>query len=150
CLLLLIVTGTVHCWRRERWLCAGLIAGLLFYKPQLGAVLAAVLVVSGGWRAAAGLAISGSAVLVATLLTLPGALSAFLQRLPINVAILQEQGRYVWERHVTLKAFWRLLVQGDAVGPMAWWAVALHLTTVGLAGGCLIAWIWKIRRDDTP
>lgn len=150
CLSLLIVAGTVTCWRRGWWLSAGLTAGLLFYKPQLGAVLAAVLVASGGWRAAAGLAMAGFTVLIATMLSLPGALGAFLQRLAHNVALLQEQTQYVWDRHVTLKAFWRLLLQGDAIGPMSSWAIALQLATVVLVGACLVAWIWKSRRDRLP
>src|SRR5213082_1083303 len=41
---------------------AGLTGGLLIYKPQLAAVLAMVMVLDLGWRAAAGFAISAFAL----------------------------------------------------------------------------------------
>ena len=50
---LLILTAVVACWRAERGVVAGLVGGLLFYKPQLAAaVLATVMVVDLGWGAA--------------------------------------------------------------------------------------------------
>src|SRR6185436_1973775 len=51
---LLILSATVWFWRKGSALWAGMICGLLFYKPQLGAIVAVVLVLSLGWRALAG------------------------------------------------------------------------------------------------
>ncbi len=54
CASLLLVTLTVTAWRSGRGFLAGLVAGLLFYKPQLAAVLALALVASLGWRSGLG------------------------------------------------------------------------------------------------
>ena len=115
CTSLLLLTGTVTAWRARRAFAAGLIAGLLFYKPQLGTVLGAMLIVSLGRRAVTGLVVTGSALLLVTLLTMPGALGQFLHQMPLNVRFVQEACVYPWERHATFKAFWRLLVQGPGI-----------------------------------
>src|SRR6185436_2392809 len=100
--------------------------GLLFYKPQLGAIVAAALVLQSGWKPLLGLAITGTVLLAITLLTLPHALTDFLHKLPGNVVYMQVEHRYMWDRHVTLKAFWRLMMQGYAIGPMTTLATALY------------------------
>ncbi len=45
---LLLLSVVVTFWRAQRGVAAGLVAGLLFYKPQLAAVLGVMLVVSLG------------------------------------------------------------------------------------------------------
>jgi hypothetical protein len=117
CTSLLIVTLVITAWRANRPLLAGLIAGLMAYKPQHAVVLGGMLVLALGWRAMLGLAITGSSLLLVTLLTLPGSLGDFLHKMPRNIKFVQEQCVYLWERHTTLKAFWRLLLQGNEVGP---------------------------------
>ena len=74
CISLLILSTTVALWRSNRALAAGAVAGLLFYKPQLAAIVATALVLSCGGRALAGLAMTGTALLLTTVITLPGAL----------------------------------------------------------------------------
>ena len=147
CLSLLILSATVALWRGGRFFFAGAIAGLLFYKPQLGAVVAAVMIVCCGWRALAGLAMTGAMLLVATLATLPGTLTAYIQQMPGNLAFMQVQQPYARERHVTLKAFWRLLVQGHATGEMSSLAMMLYITTALLLAACVAACIWKLRQS---
>lgn len=117
CTSLLIVTLAVTAWRADKPLVAGLVAGLLAYKPQHAVVIGGMLVLATGWRAMLGLAITGTSLLLVTLITLPGSLGDFLSRMPQNVRYVQEQSVYLWERHATLKAFWRLLLQGTEVGP---------------------------------
>jgi hypothetical protein len=148
CVSLLIVSAAVALWRRGRGLAAGAVVGLLFYKPQLSALLAAALVVSCGWRAVAGLAMTGSAVLLATSLTLPGTILYFLRKLPANIHIMQVERVYLWDRHVTLKAFWRLLVQGFDVGEATRLTQVLYLITAAAAAACLVAMIFKLRRRE--
>ena len=46
CTSLLLVTLVVVFWRKEQAVLAGLVTGLLFYKPQLGAVVTAMVVLS--------------------------------------------------------------------------------------------------------
>ena len=116
CTSLLLLTLTVTFWRRRRALLAGLVGGLMFYKPQVAAVLAIVLAIDLGWRAIAGYAITGAALLAINLIALPGTLADYLQRLPENIHSFQTGTAYPWEQHVTLKAFSRLLLQGHSLG----------------------------------
>ena len=114
---LLMLTGVVMCWRSGRPLFAGLLAGLLFYKPQLGAVVAIALVATIGWRAALGLAITGLSLLLINLVTLPGSLTDFFVKMPANLRWLQEEHIYAWQRHATFQGFWRTLLQWGQAGP---------------------------------
>jgi hypothetical protein len=122
-LLLIAVT----CWRQGKTFAAGLLTGLLFFKPQLAAVFAIVLVLATGWRALAGIALTGTALLLITLLTLPGCLGDFLHRLPPILHWLQMESPFNWGRQVTFQSFWRLLIQGHVRGETSalakafWW-----------------------------
>jgi hypothetical protein len=129
---LLLLTLLVTAWRSGRAFTAGMVAGLMFYKPQLALVLSAVLVLSLGRRALLGLCVTGAALLLVTVVTMPGALGEFLRQMPLNLRQVQDQHVYLWERHATFKAFWRLLLQGRAVGAPSGWVIAL-------AGVCMAA-----------
>ena len=109
---LLLLLISVTCWRADKGFAAGAVLGLLFFKPQLAAVLALVLVVGMGWRALAGLAVTGAALLAITLITMPGCLSDYFHRLPPILHWLQMELPYNWGRQVTFQSFWRLLIQG--------------------------------------
>jgi hypothetical protein len=147
CVSLLLVCATISLWRGEQLILAGAACGLLFYKPQLGAILAIALILSRGLKPLAGLAITGTALLAVTLLTLPGTLGAFLHHLPTNLTIMQIDRPYLWDRHVTLKAFWRLLIQGDATGDLWTSTRVLWILTTTLAAACLLATILRTRRS---
>ena len=47
---------------------------------------------------------------------MPGALENYLHQLPVNVHAMQIERTYLWERHVTLKSFWRMLIHGREAG----------------------------------
>ena len=150
CTSLLLLTGMVALWRTGESFGAGLVGGLLFYKPQLAAVLAIILVLDRGWRAAAGLAIAGAALLLINLVALPGTLTDYLHRLPANLNLVQSQSGYPWERHVTFQAFGRLLLQGRDPGE-TWWSVAgLAAAGILIVAGLLVAVCraGTARRDD--
>ncbi len=114
---LLFLTTTVWFWRTDRPLLAGLVCGLLFYKPQLGAAIAAVLCLTEGRRAILGVCLTGTALVLVNMLTMPGTLHEFVYHMPQNLKWIQEQNTYLWGRHVTFKAFWRYTVQGNSIGP---------------------------------
>ena len=114
---LLILTGSVWVWRQGKGLLAGLVGGLLFYKPQLAIVLAAVMVIDLGWDAVMGFVLTGAALLTINLAVLPGTLGQFLHQVPANLQFVQEQSAYPWTRHVTLKALLRVMIQGTDIGP---------------------------------
>ena len=141
---LLLVTLLVTAWRSGRAFTAGAVAGLLFYKPQLAVVIAAVLVLSLGRRALLGLCVTGAGLLLVTLLTMPGALGDFFRQMPLNVRLVLEQHVYLWERHATFKAFWRLLIQGRAAGATSGWVMALSaLCMAGVGAGLALVSGWR-------
>ena len=134
CISLALVTGLMLAWRSKHGLLAGVLAGILFYKPQLALLLSAALVVSLGWRPLVGLGMSGAILLLVTVTTLPGSLGHFLHEMPANLHYAQTQATYNWDRHVTFLAFWRLLVQGTTRGEMSnWVAVLAALSTAAIA-----------------
>ncbi len=143
---LLLLTVTVMLWRSERKLLAGIVGGLLFFKPQLGAVVALAMVVDLGWTALLGLGVTGAVLILTTLIAMPGSAGDWLHQLPANVRWMQIDHAYLWERHVTIKAFWRLLLQGREAGEP--WMLTTALTWISLAavGGGLLFTIFRSRR----
>lgn len=137
CMSLALLTVTVVLWRARRPLAAGLAGGLLFYKPQIALVLAAVMLLDLGWRAALGYAITVVILLGLNLLILPGSLTTFLHQLPLNLDVVQSQIGYPWERHVTFKAFWRVLIQGNEAGMTCRLASSLGVACAGMMGALL-------------
>ena len=145
---LLVLTVTVALWRTDKKFLAGIVGGLLFYKPQLGAVVAVAMVVDLGPIALGGLTVTGFFLLGTTLAILPGSLQDWLQQLPANVRWMQVEHAYLWERHVTLKAFWRLLLQGREAGEASLLTTALTWISLAAVGGGL-GWT-VIRRWTSP
>lgn len=144
---LLLVTIAAAAWRDGRTFTASACLGLLLYKPQLAAALAVVLVLHRGWRAGVGLAYVAAVVVVLTTEAMPGALTDYLHRLPHNLHALQVEQTYLWERHVTLKAFWRLLVQGRGPGETT---AAVHVLTWITAAPLLIGLPFAALRTRSP
>jgi len=138
---LMLLCIVVTLWRGGQSLAAGLVCGLMFYKPQLGAVVAIVLCLSQGRRALLGVALTGAALLLVNVVSMPGTIHEFVFHMPQNLHWMQEENHYRWERHVTFKGFWRLTFQGWANGPTApivyvfWGACELAL----LAGMAAVA-----------
>lgn len=143
----LLLSLTVLAWRTRRGMLAGAMCGLLFYKPQLALLVAGMLVLTLGWRPLLGLGCSGAALLAVTVITLPGALGDFATTMPNNLAYAQQQLVYLWDRHATVKAFWRLLLQGYETGP-AWWVVdGLTILCAGGLGALLVMAGMRWRRS---
>jgi hypothetical protein len=135
---LLLLAAAVTCWRAGMPFGAGMIAGLLFYKPQLALVFSVVLVAHQGRRAALGLGVTGLVTLLVTLAYMPGALPEYVHALPVNVDWIQNQLQYNWGRQATFLGFWRLLLQGRQVGP-PWLIVRVLWATSALAVAAALA-----------
>jgi hypothetical protein len=116
---LLLLAGAVLAWRARRAVFAGLFIGLLAYKPQLAALVGVIALIDLGWRVFAGAALSGGILALSAILTMPGIVGTYRTALPRLLHFMQVEHVYLWERHVTLKAFWRLLLQGNAPGEVA-------------------------------
>jgi hypothetical protein len=145
CMSLLLLSVTVVLWRAGKPLAAGLAGGLLFFKPQLALVLAAVMLLDLGWRAALGYAITGTILLALNLLVLPGTLGAFVHQVPLNLDLVQSQSGYPWERQLTFKAFWRVLIQGNDPGATQWPAGSLGILCSCALGAMLARTTLKAR-----
>lgn len=143
---LLLVSIAAIAWRGGQTFTASVCLGLLLYKPQLAAVLAVVLVLHRGWRAGAGLVYVGFVILLLTNATMPAALSDYLYRLPQNLHVVQVEQTYLWERHVTLNAFWRLLLQGRGPGETTGW---VHAMTIVTAAPLLLGLAFAARRPHS-
>jgi hypothetical protein len=147
CLTLLLLTITVGLWRSRRAVAAGAVAALLLYKPQHAVVIAMALTASLGLPAAAGFVATGAALAVLTFITMPGAMSDYVHKLPRILAVMQELSPYAWDRHVTLKAFWRLLFQGTNPGPTQWITTICWWTSEVAVIGLLSQIAIQTRRD---
>jgi hypothetical protein len=145
---LLLLTAAVWFWRGGQALRAGLVGGLLFYKPQLGAVVAAVMIFDLGPQAIGGFAITGIGLLAVTVLAMPGSLGDWIHGLPANVRWMQIDHDYLWERHVTIKAFWRLLFQGRAAGEPFWATTILTDACLAAVVGAGLWAVWMSRLAD--
>ncbi len=142
---LLLLTLVVTAWRQRSAVLAGVWCGLLFYKPQLAAVIAGMLVLTLGLRVIYGLGAVGLVLTLITLFTMPGVLEDYLVKLPAILNYMQVEHAYLWERHVTLKAFWRLLFQGRDAGAALPVVQILWLTSCGtIVLGLIGAW-WRTR-----
>ena len=142
---LLLLTATCALWRSKRGMLAGLVGGLLFFKPQLGLVIAGVMLLDLGIPAFIGLCITGVALLAINCIVLPGTLGDWLHQLPANVHWMQVERAYLWERHVTLKAFWRLLLQGRDAGEPTLLTTALTDLSIATFGLRLLIAVWRSR-----
>jgi hypothetical protein len=140
CVSLLLLCAVVTAWRRQRDALAGVLCALMFYKPQLAAVLAVMLVLDRGPRALLWMSCTLGAIFFLAAVTMPGAIGDYARLVPANIRAIQFDRTYLWERHVTLLAMWRLLVQGRAPGETALIVTALTwLTCAAVAGGLLWA-----------
>ena len=71
----------------------------------------------------------------------------WLHQLPANVRWMQVEHAYLWDRHVTLKSFWRLLLQGREAGENTLLVTALTWASLLAVGGSLA---WAIFRGSQP
>jgi hypothetical protein len=121
----------------ERLFAAGLVAGLLWYKPQL---LLGLMVWWGlaprryGW-CWAGLGATGLGLAAISWSVIPEASRAFVETLEKNIAYGGENG---WNKH-SPRAFWALLLPG--AGALVLWGLTLASAAAGL-----VAAVWVGRR----
>ncbi len=80
---------------------------------------------------------------------MPGALHDFLFRMPANLTQFQESNHYMWERHVTFKGFWRLLLQGRDTGPTSATVMVFWFACWGAIAAMLRGAIWNVRIQNS-
>jgi hypothetical protein len=146
---LLLVTCAVIAWRKGRAFYAGLAIGVLFYKPQLAAVILAAMVVTLGWRALGGALVSAGSLLVLNFFTLPRTLPDYLHRLGPNVQYYLSTHSYLWRSHATFNGFWHVLLnQFSPQAAASYAAYAAILCSIPVAFG-LVLCIWRNRKSES-
>ncbi len=144
---LLLAAGVVTMWRQGRGFATGAMAGLLVYKPQLAAVILAAVVVTLGWRAFLGAVASIGGLLLINVVTLPGSLQDYFRRLGPDFTWMLANHSYLWERHVTFRGFWQVILQNASPGAAAGLAPKLAILCAAPLGVWVAACVWRNRKS---
>jgi alpha-1,2-mannosyltransferase len=125
---------------RRPWL-AGVLFGLLAYKPQFGLMIPLVLAVTGRWRtfAAAGATVA-ALLLAATLAFGVDVWPAFLEGARFTRLVVLEAGNTGWHKIQSVFAWVRMWGGSVALAYSVQAAV-----TVAVAG--VLAWLWRSKAD---
>jgi hypothetical protein len=125
---------------RRPWL-AGLLFGLLAYKPQFGLMIPLVLAVTGRWRAFAAAAATVAALLAAATLAFGvDVWPAFLEGARFTRLVVLEAGNTGWHKIQSVFAWVRMW--GGSV-PLAYGVQAAVTVAVAVA----LAWLWRSRAN---
>jgi hypothetical protein len=121
----------------RRPLVAGLLFGLLAYKPQFGLMIPLVLLASGRWRtlAAAALTVAGLA-LATTVAFGPEIWQAFVESTRFTRVVVLEAGDTGWHKIQSVFAWVRMWGGGVALAYAAQGAVTIMLAVT-------LAWSWR-------
>jgi alpha-1,2-mannosyltransferase len=121
----------------RRPILAGILFGLLAYKPQFGVMLPLVLVVTGRWRAVLAAAATVAALaILATLAFGPDVWSAFAQSMRFTREVVLEDGNTGWYKIQSIFSWVRMW--GGPV-PLAYAVQGAAMLAVGAA----LAWLWR-------
>jgi hypothetical protein len=138
---LAILSAAAVLWLRDRPLAAGLVAGLLAFKPfmAVGLGLLWILDCRRSWPALLGLTITTVCLLLAGWLAIPGAYRAFWDELGTN---LTSSDPNVWPTLVSSQGFWEMLL-----GPAREHLARILSLATSLAGLVVfvVLW-WRLRR----
>jgi len=145
---LVILCGVVTLWRRREAFAAGMVAGLLAFKPQHAVLIWAAMSLCLGWRVLAGIASTGIVLLLLTIYTMPGSLFDFVHNMRPIVSSLQHAANYNWGRQVTFQSFWRLLIQRGVAGPTWQGLVLVSRVCSGAIAIAILVAIWRSVRTS--
>jgi hypothetical protein len=121
----------------RRPLAAGVLLGLLAYKPQYGVFFPVVLAVSGRWRSFAAAAVTVVLLTIATTLTFgPSVWQAFLASTHFTRTVVLEQGNTGWYKIQSIFAWARMW---GAPIPLAYALQGIALLSIGAA----LTWLWR-------
>lgn len=120
----------------ENPLLSGVLLGLLTYKPHLGILFPLALAFGGYWRALIAAALCTAAILVASLVLSPGALSAFVHHMQGMSTTFLSEGSAGWYKIQSLYGLARMLGLGESAG-----YAAQGILFLPLAAG--LAWLWR-------
>jgi alpha-1,2-mannosyltransferase len=126
----------------RRPILAGILFGLLVYKPQYGLLIPLVLAVSGRWKCFASATVTVVLLTVATTLVFGiSAWHAFFASTEFTRTVVLEQGNTGWYKIQSVFAWARMW---GAPIPLAY---ALQSATI-LAIGAAVVWLWRSAAPD--
>lgn len=125
----------------RRPVAAGVLIGLLTYKPQFGLLIPLALLAQGRWRTIFAAALTFAVLAASSALIFPGIWQAFLGSLSLTTGHVLEQGATGWFKFQSPFAATRML--GGSVAA----AYAAQAAATALAAA-VVLWLW--RRDIPP
>jgi alpha-1,2-mannosyltransferase len=131
-----LLGGALQLLTRRPWL-AGVLIGLLSYKPQFGVLIPVALIAGGHWRTIGAAALTVMALLaLSTLAFGTGIWHAFADSTTFTQAVVLEAGGTGWQKIQSI--FSAVRMWGGSV-PLAYTAqIALALTLAAT-----LAWLWR-------
>jgi hypothetical protein len=131
-----LLGGALHLLDRRPWL-AGMLIGLLAYKPQFGVLIPLALLAGGRWTSIGAAAATVAAVLAASTMTLGGGIwQAFADSTAFTQTVVLEAGGTGWEKIQSVFSAARMWGADVSTGYAAQIALALALAAS-------LAWLWQ-------
>jgi Glycosyltransferase family 87 len=131
-----LLGGALHWLDRRPWL-AGVLIGLLAYKPQFGVLIPVALFAGGRWSTIGAAVATLAALLAVSFVTLgDGVWHAFADSMTFTQTVVLEQGGIGWEKIQSVFSAMRMLGAGVHLA----YAVQIALTLMLAAS---LAWLWR-------
>ena len=131
-----LLGGALHWLDRRPWL-AGVLIGLLAYKPQFGVLIPVALLAGGRWSTIGAAAATIAALLAVSFVTLGGGVwHAFADSTTFTQTVVLEQGGIGWEKIQSVFSAMRM------------WGAGVHLAyavqiALALMLAASLAWLWQ-------
>jgi Glycosyltransferase family 87 len=131
-----LLGGALHVLDRRPWL-AGVLIGLLAYKPQFGVLIPLALLAGGRWNAITAAAATVAALLAVSTVTLGGGIwQAFADSTAFTQTVVLEQGGTGWEKIQSIFSAVRMWGGGLQLAYAAQIVLALMVAAS-------LAWLWQ-------
>jgi glycosyl transferase family 87 len=131
-----LLGGALHWLDRRPWL-AGVLIGLLAYKPQFGVLIPVALLAGGRWSTIGAAVATIAALLAISFVTLGGGVwHAFADSMTFAQTVVLEQGGIGWEKIQSVFSAMRM------------WGAGVHLAyavqiALALMLAASLAWLWQ-------
>lgn len=130
-----LLGGALHWLDRRPWL-AGVLIGLLAYKPQFGILIPIALMASGRWRTIGAAAATVAALVAISFVLLgSGIWHAFADSMNFTQTVVLEQGGTGWQK---IQSIFSAVRAWGASVPIAYAAQATLFTALAAT----LAWLW--------
>jgi hypothetical protein len=131
-----LLGGALHLLDRKPWL-AGVLIGLLAYKPQFGVLIPVALLAGGRWNTIGAAAATVAVLVAVSFATLgSGVWHAFADSMNFTQVVVLEQGGTGWEKIQSVFSAMRMWGAGVPTAYAAQLALALTLSLT-------LAWLWQ-------